>query len=56
MVRQQPCHMPCKVDKAHGVPTNAKVSSFKPVTIEVARAMIEELNLRNPAEPFQHPD
>eukprot|EP00242_Pyramimonas_sp_CCMP2087_P004278 CAMPEP_0198197842 /NCGR_PEP_ID=MMETSP1445-20131203/1409_1 /TAXON_ID=36898 /ORGANISM="Pyramimonas sp., Strain CCMP2087" /LENGTH=136 /DNA_ID=CAMNT_0043867243 /DNA_START=83 /DNA_END=490 /DNA_ORIENTATION=- len=57
MVRKQPCHMPCnQEDKGHSLPVNANVSSFKPVTIEVARAMIEELNLRNPVEPFQHPD
>jgi hypothetical protein len=35
---------------------NAKVSSFKPGTTEVARAMIDELKLTNPVEPFQHPD
>ena len=57
MVRKQPCHMPCnQEDKGHSLPMNAKVYSIKPVTIEVARAMIEELNLTNPVEPFQHPD
>jgi hypothetical protein len=30
--------------------------SFKPVTVEVARAKIEELGLAIPVEPFQHPD
>ena len=57
MVRKQPCHMPCnQEDKGHSLPMNAKVSSFKPVTTEVARAMIDELKLTNPVEPFQHPD
>ena len=56
MVRQQPCHMPCKAGKAHGVSTKARVYTFKPVTIGVAWAKIEELGLAILVEPWQHPD
>ena len=55
MVRKQPCHMPCKAGKAHGVSTKDQVYTFKPVTIGVARAKIEELGLANLVEPWQHP-
>ena len=56
MVRQQPCHMPCKAGKAHGVSTKEAVYTFKPVTIRLARAKIEELGLAILVEPWQHPD
>ena len=50
MGHQKPCHMPCCI------PTKTTLYSFKPVTVEVARAKIEELGLAIPVEPFQHPD
>jgi hypothetical protein len=56
MVRKKPCHMPCSTaGKAHTVPSKKHMYSFRPVTVEVARAKIEELGLAVPVEPFQHP-
>ena len=48
--------MPCKAGKAHGVPMDATLYTFKPVTIGVARAKIKELGLAILVEPWQHPD
>jgi hypothetical protein len=57
MALQKHCHMPCgTAGEAHSVPTKTTLYSFKPVTVEVARAKIEELGLAIPVEPFQHPD